>query len=204
MITTVKYHFPTFSGKRFDITTVDPSMICLADIAHALSNICRYNGHCSRFYSVAEHSVRLVMVAPDPVAAIALLHDATEAYMCDIPRPIKILPEMEAYREYEDRLNVAIMTKFWEAGKQWTESKEMRELRRLDQIMPYVEMRLAGLYRNHSHIPQLPGESSADDIRLAEDTFRKIELFDPSAYGWHPMYAESKFLSCADKLGLYE
>jgi hypothetical protein len=71
------------------------------DIAQALSNLCRYAGHTNRFYSVAEHSVLLSHQFGDPeLAMVALLHDATEAYCVDIPRPLKrMLPDYTKYEE---------------------------------------------------------------------------------------------------------
>lgn len=82
----------TYTGKKVDVFDFWLRDICLEDIAHSLSLICRFNGHCSEFYSVAEHSVRAANMAInayniDP--AYVLLHDAAEAYMGDIPRPIK-------------------------------------------------------------------------------------------------------------------
>lgn len=79
----------------------------IEDIAHALSMVCRYGGHVTRFYSVAEHSVLLSGVFSDPgIALWALLHDSAEAYLGDVIRPLK--QAMPAYRNAEDRLLAAI------------------------------------------------------------------------------------------------
>ena len=99
----------TYTGRRF--CPINPVMesIVIEDIAHALSQICRYTGHSSKFYSVAEHSV-LVSYFGDP--KYGLLHDASEAYICDIASPIKKLPEFEMYRKIEDNLQMTIYRKF--------------------------------------------------------------------------------------------
>jgi len=68
---------------------LSPDEICIADIAHALSLICRFNGHVKKFYSVAEHSLRVATILPYEYRLQGLLHDAAEAYVMDIPRPIK-------------------------------------------------------------------------------------------------------------------
>jgi hypothetical protein len=84
------------------------------DIAHALSMICRFNGHCIRYYSVAEHSILMAIYfikKGDYANALwALLHDGTEAYLCDIPRPIK--PYLTGYKEVEDSLMSIIAKRF--------------------------------------------------------------------------------------------
>lgn len=74
------------SGKFFDFDTATPSDIVISDIAASLSKLCRYTGHCREFYSVAQHSVIVSLMVP---TLEALLHDATEAYMNDLSRPVK-------------------------------------------------------------------------------------------------------------------
>ena len=85
-----------FSGTAFYPADPRTTDIDATDIAHALSLLCRYGGHVSRFYSVAEHSV-LMSEWVEPLYALeALLHDATEAYVVDVPRPLKRqLPEYQ-------------------------------------------------------------------------------------------------------------
>jgi len=79
----------TYTGKRFDISRPERHKIDIVDIAHALSNLCRFNGHCNEFYSVAQHSL-LVSQLVDPSYALAgLLHDAAEAYLGDTITPQK-------------------------------------------------------------------------------------------------------------------
>lgn len=101
----------TYSGGRIWPFDPNPLDIRIHDIAHALSNLCRYSGHCVSFYSVAEHCCHLFDVAEtDEDAAWALLHDATEAYLVDVPRPLK--PFLGGYYEAEERLMQAVAKRF--------------------------------------------------------------------------------------------
>lgn len=102
----------TYSGRKFDPFHIDPDQIVIEDIAHALSNICRYTGHCAYFYSVAEHSVGVSHRCHPDDALAGLLHDASEAYLMDLARPIKHHPDMQAYRDVEASLQAAVYTKF--------------------------------------------------------------------------------------------
>lgn len=81
----------TFTGKQ--VWPLDPANkanhFCIEDIAHALALKCRFTGHCRTFYSIAEHSVRVAELVPADDKAWALLHDAAEAYLPDVARPIK-------------------------------------------------------------------------------------------------------------------
>jgi hypothetical protein len=89
-----------------------PHEIQINDIAHSLSQICRFVGATRVHYSVAQHSVLASELAPRGQRLAALLHDASEAYLADIPRPIKILPELAGYREIEAQTQAAIDTRF--------------------------------------------------------------------------------------------
>ena len=79
----------TNSGRRYYPQDPRPDDIVPGDIAHALSLLCRYGGHVDRFYSVAEHCVKMSEAVSPENALWALLHDATEAYVVDVPRPVK-------------------------------------------------------------------------------------------------------------------
>lgn len=100
----------TWTGKLFDVTNPKPDLICIEDIAHALSNLCRFGGHTEQFFSVAEHSVWVAQNVRHKHKLAALLHDASEAYLVDIPTPIKkLLPD---YYRWEYRLMEVIAEKF--------------------------------------------------------------------------------------------
>ena len=102
----------TFSGLRFWPLDPNPEKILIADIAHALAHQCRFGGHASKFYSVAEHSVHVSRICLPEHALWGLLHDASEAYLVDLPRPLKLLPEFAPYREAERRLQRAVAVRF--------------------------------------------------------------------------------------------
>jgi hypothetical protein len=90
----------------------DPTKIHIDDIAHALSLACRFLGHTDCFYSVSQHSVLVSELVPLPDALWGLLHDAAEAYLCDLPAPIKRAPGMWFYRSAEALLGRAGARRF--------------------------------------------------------------------------------------------
>ncbi len=79
----------TYTGERFLLIAPHQGHVWLADIAHALAQQCRFNGHTRTFYSVAQHSLLVASLAPDELRLEALLHDAAEAYLGDIVTPLK-------------------------------------------------------------------------------------------------------------------
>lgn len=105
------YWMQTNSGIAFEFPpTLD--MIELQDIAHALAHQCRFGGHTKSFYSVAQHSVLVSHVCAPEAAFQGLMHDAAEAYVADMIRPLKVMPEMRPYRKMEDAVWRKIAEKF--------------------------------------------------------------------------------------------
>ena len=104
------------SGQKFHFRSPDPALIDIEDIAAALSKLCRYNGHTREFYSVAEHSCHVMRHARSYVTPIhrslltALMHDAAEYVMADLPRPIK--QTLPLYSEIELGLERVIAERF--------------------------------------------------------------------------------------------
>lgn len=94
----------TYSGAKFFIDEVNIQDIPMYDIAHALSMNCRFNGHISKFYSVAEHSVNVSLLVPN-YGLEALLHDVSEAFLPDMPRPFKGM--ITGFDEYEYKIHTA-------------------------------------------------------------------------------------------------
>lgn len=102
----------TYSGKRF--TPLNPTMnsIVIQDIANALSMQCRFAGHISEFYSVAQHSVYVSYLCDSKDSLHGLLHDASEAYLVDIPSPLKKSELFSEYRKVEENLQKTIYRRF--------------------------------------------------------------------------------------------
>lgn len=123
----------TNSGKYISLTDPNPDEITIEDIATGLSNVCRFNGQLNTWYSVAEHSIHVAELVPKEYKLQALLHDATEAYICDVPTPLKDMLG-EAYRNVEAVLAGVIGRKF---GVNLTELSD--PVRQADRIMVVSE-----------------------------------------------------------------
>src|SRR6478735_5150229 len=102
----------TFTGRQFHPLAPLPEDICLEDIAHALSCTARFGGHTTSFYSVAQHSVLVAQYTPQAYRQQALLHDASEAYLGDMPRPLKHSGAMEGFRDAEMFLSDVIAARY--------------------------------------------------------------------------------------------
>lgn len=113
---TLSGHFTTIGGRRVSIISPTVEQIALDDIAHALSQLCRFGGHTPAFYSVAQHSILVMELAaeanePKNIQLAALMHDATEAYVQDVIKPLKNRIG-EPYEQIERRFESVIGTAF--------------------------------------------------------------------------------------------
>lgn len=155
----------TFTGK--DIFPQDPESIELSivDIAHALSFLCRYAGHTQEFYSVAQHCVHMSYLVPEEYAYEALLHDASEAYLADLPHDVKaILPD---YQRLEARLERHIARHFF------LPHPMSLVVKRMDQRICATEMAFLMNFYDHPLAMEAP-----------------VFLI----HGWHPEMACEKFI----------
>lgn len=155
----------TRSGLAMHPLAPTPDMLDITDIAHALSMVCRFNGHTRVRYSVAEHSVRVARLVPREDRLAALLHDASEAYLCDVPSPIK--PLLPGYAEIEDRLSRVIAEK-WGVVYPWPDT-----VKAADRLMLHTEAK---------HLMDDP------------EWCRGSEVTGFYMYGWEPWYARLEFL----------
>lgn len=126
----------TYTGKQFHFLAPQPDEIDIIDIAHHLSLVCRFVGACREFYSVAEHSIRVAEIVPDEYKLHALLHDASEAYMPDLPRPEKA--ELPEFKRMEINILAAVGDKFLPEG--W-HKKDSKIIKQADNILLATEAR---------------------------------------------------------------
>lgn len=130
----------TYTNKTFTPSDPQADSLCIKDIAHALSLLCRGNGHCSTFYSVGQHCLSCAREAETrgyspKVVLAALLHDASECYLSDVPHPYKA--SMPEYVREEDRIMALIYEKF--LGCQPT-AEEVAQVKTIDRALMYSDL----------------------------------------------------------------
>ena len=135
-------YITTYTGKHFDPTAPDASLFDIQDIAHALSQTCRGNGHVKTFFSVGQHCINCALEAelrgfPTRVVLACLLHDASEAYMSDVPRPFK--HALPSYVEAEEKLLEMIYEKF--LGSSLSE-EEQKLVKIIDDDLLYYDLKV--------------------------------------------------------------
>lgn len=178
----------TYTGKKFYLFDPAEADICIEDIAHALAMQCRYGGHVQRFYSVAEHSGYVSAICAAEmgnekydvnIARWALMHDASEAYLGDVVRPLKYQPEMERYRDAEKAVMATIARKFKLVGG------EPEMVTRADRAILGMEMRAL---------------KWAEPIATVEELPPIIPVLRDAKFGLSPEDAEKRFLTLYDFL----
>jgi len=115
-----EFWIQTYTGQKFNLLNPTPSTVNIVDIAHSLSNICRFNGHSSKMYSVSQHSLTVAMAMKkdgfsDKEALVGLMHDAHEAYIGDMMRPVKwALMDLFGFdiNKFENPIKEAISIRF--------------------------------------------------------------------------------------------
>ena len=137
----MKNTMTTFTGRHFDPMQIRTEDICIEDIAHALSLMCRGGGHLKYFYSVAQHSLNCAAEAKargwsERLQLACLLHDASEAYLSDIIRPVKA--NLTGYLEIESRIMEKILEKF---NLSDLTEEEHRKWKQIDDEILYYELK---------------------------------------------------------------
>jgi hypothetical protein len=190
----IKRHFimPTFTGRRADLSAPTSSVICIEDIAHALSNDCRYGGHTKRFYSVAEHSVRLAYVVPAMSQAEALFHDASEAYLRDVPRQLRLMGMMDRYNQVQTMWQNEIRFKY--GLKKMDPAMEAMDL-----AMVTAECKCAGLM-NWESLAEIDTTQDPGLVSLGLQLYAKFKGPAWEQWGWPPAVAEARFMEAARDL----
>lgn len=167
------------SGGRVYPFDPRPEEIHIQDIAAALSKICRFGGHCREFYSVAQHSVLVSRVCESEDALWGLLHDASEAYLGDIPRPIKRHSSMWIYSEAEQQVMAAVASRFGLGGAPEGDWNMPRSVHRADEVLLATEAR------------DLMGNSALERW----DSLTGIEPLEDPIVPWAPKMAAFLFMA---------
>lgn len=151
----------TVSGKIINLFNVNPDDVLLSDIAHGLAYNCRWNGHTSTYYSVAEHCLRCVDRAPDELKLVALFHDCEEAYWGDMIRPLKNILKVVAPQVLESMKQTRwiILKKF---GVEWDE--RISEFDHLE-----LQWDFQNLILNKSHVSMPPSRAKHEWLQMAEN-----------------------------------
>lgn len=165
----------TYTGRQFWPLDPRPDDIDILDIAHALAMKCRFTGHTLNFYSVAQHSVIMARNCPPALRLWALLHDAGEAYLPDVARPVK--RRLPGFQSLENRILRCIAKRF---DLPWPMP---------DEIGVYDLRALATERQDLMATPPRPWRTT--------DT---IEPFAEKLFSWTPTRAEAEFLEAWDQL----
>lgn len=176
-------YITTYTGKHFDPTNPDMTAVDIRDIAHALSLICRGNGQVKTFFSVGQHCINAALEAEKRgcskrVILACLIHDASEAYLSDVPRPLKA--SMLEYTRTEDRLLDLIYEKF--LGSTLT-GEEQKIVKSIDNDLLYYDLKELLNEKSEGSAPKLYIDLNYDFVpfKLVEqaylDLYHQYKLF---------------------------
>lgn len=154
----------TRSGIYMNVFNPIPEMVCLEDIAHALSMMPRFGGHLPEFYSVAQHSVLVSQHVKEGNELSALLHDASEAYLMDFPSPIK--KRISEYKLIEAKLMIVIGSKFG------FDYRLNEDIKRADELL--LQWEWGYLMLGQSHFPEIKCLPPAEARQMFMDRFFEI------------------------------
>ncbi len=153
-------YITTYTGKLVDPFHPQAELICVEDIAHALSLLCRGNGHVRTFWSVGQHCLCCAKEAAargmsDRLALACLLHDASECYLSDVPSPLK--KQLPVYQQQEARLMSLIYEKF--LGSNLT-AEEQAQLKEIDKALLWYDL---------EHLLGQPHRTDAPELHITID-----------------------------------
>jgi len=155
----------TNSGTFVNVFDTNPDSIKIEDIAHALSRLPRFGGHLNRHYSVAQHSVLCAeMAKTKKEKKAALLHDGSEAYLLDMPTPIKA--RMGEYKQYEDKLMTIIFKKY---DLEWPLSNNIKKI---DRKMLLIEWDNLAINDNKEFKCWTPNKAKKEFLKLYKQLFK--------------------------------
>jgi len=169
----------TYTGRLFWPLNPKLEDINLLDICHALGNQCRFTGHTTSFYSVAEHSCRVHDNLPHEYRMAGILHDASEAYLMDLAKPVKEQDAMSLFREAEDNLMRLVGKKY---GFNFPYADEVSKV---DKILLNTE------YRDLM---------SKNELRTAD--FNGSKPLETRIVPWSPQVAKFEMITRLEKLGV--
>ena len=193
---TERYIIDTASGVRLDLDNPRPEDIRIGDVAGGLSKVCRFGAQALEYYSVAQHALlvqRLVVEAGHPeLALVALHHDSHEAYLCDIPKPLKekISNATKVYERTCDALDHAIAEAFG-IERPEKDSPEQKTIKDADNQALLIEA---------ARLLPDGGEALRRDIGLGDHELRDLALLEEPLL---PAEAQERFLQAHAELVRY-
>lgn len=171
-------HITTYGGTHFFPTSPDINKIYITDIAHSLSLTCRGNGHVKTFFSVGQHCIHCALEAAArgysrKVILACLIHDASEAYMSDVPTPFK--KYLKDYVKIEEHLLQLIYTKF--LGSSLT-TEEALLVKQVDKDMLYFDMSILLNEKSDAPAPSMKSSFSYEVLPFETVEARFLELYN--------------------------